>query len=167
MLHLLCPQATCPGWKLSPLTAVPLHGLLPLPQQHICPQCSQKSSAARITQNTGANETLPCAHIELCTSTPPVPSPEHCSVTSVLPLLPACKGLIQHLNVPQRHILPAPMLAMGNIKHSGDCCYFIIYEALVISYINNPWLQSVAGTAIEYSWGILVENFHHQFKASH
>lgn len=106
-------------------------------------------------------------NIALCTSTPPVPSPEHCSVTSVLPLLPACKGLIQHLNVPQRHILPAPMLAMGNIKHSGDCCYFIIYEALVISYINNPWLQSVAGTAIEYSWGILVENFHHQFKASH
>lgn len=56
---------------------------------------------------------------------------------------------------------------MGNIKHSGDCCCFIIYEALVISYINNPWLQSVAGTVIEYSWGIFVENFHHHFKLGH
>lgn len=56
---------------------------------------------------------------------------------------------------------------MGNIKHSGDCCCFIIYEALVISYINNPWLQSVAGTVIEYSWGIFVENFHHHFKPGH
>lgn len=89
--------------------------------------------------STGANETSRCAHIVLCTSTPHVPSPAHFVLLPLSsPLLPACKGLIQHVNVLQRHILPAPVLAVGNIKHSGDCWYFIIYEALVISYINNP-----------------------------
>ena len=114
---------------------------------------------------TEANETFPCAHIVLCTSTPPLPSPAHFVLLPLSsPLLPDCTGLIQHVNVLQRHILPASLLAMGNIKHSGDCCYFIIYEALVISCINNPWLQSVAGAVIEYSWGIFVENFRHHFK---
>lgn len=118
--------------------------------------------------STGANKTFPCAHIALCTSTTPVPSPAHfVLLPPPSPLLPTCKGLIQHVNVLQRHIFPTPVLAMGNIKHSGDCCYFIIYEALVISYINNPWLQSVASTVIEYSWGIFVENFHHRFKPRH
>lgn len=89
--------------------------------------------------STAANETFPCPYIVLCTSTPPVPSPTHFVLLPLSsPPLPACKGLIQHVNMLQRHILPAPVLAMGNIKHSGDCCYFIIYEALVISYINNP-----------------------------
>lgn len=113
----------------------------------------------------GANQTFPCAHIVLGTSTLPVPSPAHFVLLPLSsPLLPAWKGLVWHVNVLQRHIIPAPVLAMGNIKHSGDCCYFIIYEALVISYINNPWLQSVAGTVIEYSCGIFVENVHHHFK---
>lgn len=120
-------------------------------------------SAAR-----GTHKNWSKGNISLCTSTPPVPSPAHFVLLPLSSqLLPACKGLRQHVNLLQRHILPTPILHMGNVKHSGDCCYFIIYEALVISYINNPWLQSVAGTVIEYSWGIFVENFHHHFKPRH
>lgn len=154
------PSALAPRQHTLALSFLPL--LQPLSHTASC--CALPSNAPTST----ANETFPRAHIVLCTSTPLVPLPSHFVLLflSCL-LLPACKGLIQHVNVLQRHILPAPVLAMGNIKHSGDCCYFIIYEALVISCINNPWLQSVAGTVIEYSWGIFVENFHHRCKPRH
>jgi len=118
------------------------------PSAHTPTSALKNTDASRYTRSslqpdaptsTGANGTFPCAHIVLCTSTPPEPSPAHFVLLPLSsPSLPACKGLIQHVNVLQRHILPAFVLAMGNIKHSGDCCYFIIYEALVISYINNP-----------------------------